>query len=396
VIRDTELVLANHYSQQLEQVVTGFDHGGLSWCISDLNLAQTASGMAQGQKRMEHYTTEESEAQPHKSSVSRFGQLIGSAPAMAEVFALADRVAPCDVNVLITGETGTGKELLAHAMHDRSRRSSGPFVAFSCANLPDTLIDDELFGHERGAFTGAESQRRGRFETANGGTLFLDEIGDLPLALQSRLLRVLQERRFERLGGSGTVSVDFRLICATHRDLEAMVREGTFREDLFYRLNVVQLRMPPLRDRRDDIDLLAKSFLEWFASKFSKDITDFSAAALNALVEYDWPGNVRELENVVQRAVVLAENSILELTDLPGELSGAVNCRLEQETSYDVEVRDFKRRLIMRTLRVCGGNKSEVARSLHIARPYLHRLIETLEVDGVALEARERKRLSAA
>jgi DNA-binding NtrC family response regulator len=341
-------------------------------------------------------TIKESETQSQKSSVSRFGQLIGSAPAMAEVFALADRVAPCDVTALITGETGTGKELLAHAMHDRSQRSSGPFVAFSCANLPDTLIDDELFGHERGAFTGAEALRRGRFETANGGTLFLDEIGDLPLALQSRLLRVLQDRSFERLGGSGTVSVDFRLICATHRDLEAMVGEGTFREDLFYRLNVVQLRMPPLRDRRDDIDLLAKSFLEWFASKFSKDVTGFSAAALNALAEYDWPGNVRELENVVQRAVVLAETSTVELTDLPAEVSGAVHCRLETEGHYDTEVREFKRRLIMRMLRVCGGNKSEAARSLHMARPYLHRLIASLEVDGVALEAREQERLSAA
>lgn len=333
--------------------------------------------------------TEESPGQPQKSSVSRFGQLIGGAPAILQVFALADRVAACDVTVLITGETGTGKELLAHAMHDRGQRSSGPFVAFSCANLPDTLIDDELFGHERGAFTGAEARRRGRFEMADAGTLFLDEIGDLPPVLQSRLLRVLQERCFERLGGSGTVSVDFRLICATHRDLEAMVQEGTFRQDLFYRLNVVQLSMPPLRDRRDDIELLAPSFLEWFASKFSKDVTHFSAAVRTALTEYNWPGNVRELENVIQRAVALAESSTVELRDLPAEVAGIALCHPARETSYDAEVRDFKRRLIGRMLRVCHGNKSEAARTLKIARPYLHRLIESLEIEVATVESGE-------
>ena len=341
-------------------------------------------------------TRVESEIQPRKSSVARFGQLIGTAPAMAEVFAVADRIAPCDVTVLITGETGTGKELLAHAIHDRSRRSSGPFVACSCANLPDTLIDDELFGHEKGAFTGAEALRRGRFETAHGGTLFLDEIGDLPLSLQSRLLRVLQERCFERLGGSSTVPIDIRLICATNRDLEAMVRERTFREDLLYRLNVVQLRMPPLRERRQDMMVLSQRFLEWFGSKFDKRMTGFSPESLRALEEYHWPGNVRELENAIQRAVVLAETSTVELADLPADIAGVVDCRPVRETGYDVEVRDFKRRLVGRMLRVCNGNKSEVARTLKIARPYLHRLIETLEIEGVASESREQKRLCAA
>lgn len=345
---------------------------------------------------MDCCTIEESEAQPRRSSVARFGQLIGTAPAMTEVFGVADKIAPCDVTVLITGETGTGKELLAHAIHDRSRRSSGPFVAFSCANLPDTLIDDELFGHERGAFTGADALRRGRFETAHGGTLFLDEVGDLPLALQARLLRVLQERKFERLGGSSTVSVDIRLICATNRDLEAMVREGTFREDLLYRLNVVQLRLPPLRDRREDIIVLGQRFLEWFSSKFDKVLTGFSPDSVHALEEYHWPGNVRELENAIQRAVVLAEASTIEPGDLPAEVAGVVDCGPARGTSYDVEVRDFKRRLIARMLRVCEGNKSEAARTLKIARPYLHRLIETLEIEGIALEARDQKRLYVA
>lgn len=332
------------------------------------------------------YAIDESATHPGKSSVSRFGQLIGSAPAMAQVFAVADRVAACDVTVLITGETGTGKELLARAIHDRSHRSTGPFVAFSCANLPETLVDDELFGHEKGAFTGADAQRRGRFETANGGTLLLDEIGDLPLALQARLLRVLQERKFERLGGSSTVSVDIRLICATHRDLGAMVREGAFREDLLYRLNVVQFKMPALRDRREDVTVLASRFLQWFASRFNKNVSEFAADSLRALEEYHWPGNVRELENVIQRAVVLSETSAVELADLPEPISGLGDRgpEPEVEAGYDAEVRDFKRRLITRTLRSCEGNKSEAARSLRLARPYLHRLIVDLDISGSA------------
>jgi DNA-binding NtrC family response regulator len=336
-----------------------------------------------------HQTTE------HRTDpLPRFGQLIGSAPAMTELFVVARKVASCDVTVLIAGETGTGKELLASAIHHHSPRASGPFVAFSCANLPDTLIDDELFGHEKGAFTGADALRLGRFEAANGGTLFLDEIGDLPPALQARLLRVLQQRTFQRLGGSRTVSVDIRLVAATHRDLEAMVEEGTFRQDLLYRLNVIQLRMPALRDRRDDIELLAQHFLRRFASRFERHVLHFSPDALRALTEYSWPGNVRELENAVQRAVALAENLTIGLEHLPDQIAGPAQPR--PETDYDTEVREFKRRLIMRTLRQCHGNKSEAARSLNIARPYLHRLIASLGLERFAGEPREQKPLSAA
>jgi DNA-binding NtrC family response regulator len=300
-------------------------------------------------------------------------------------------VATCDVTVLVTGETGTGKELLARAIHECSPRSSCPFVAFSCANLPDTLVDDELFGHERGAFTGADGLRRGLFEAANGGTLFLDEIGDLPLALQARLLRVLQQRTLERLGGSGSVSVNIRLICATHRDLEAMVTEGTFRQDLLYRLNVMQLRMPALRDRRDDIAPLARCFLERFASRFDKHVVSFSPEVLRALTAHDWPGNVRQLENVVQRAVALADTQTIELKHLPAGLAGPAPAVPESEASYsyEAEVRGFKRRLVMRTLRECRGNKSQTARALHLARPYLHRLIDELEVADVVAGLRQ-------
>jgi DNA-binding NtrC family response regulator len=310
----------------------------------------------------------------------RLNELIGTAPAMQELFALAQKIAPCDVNVLITGETGTGKELLARAIHQLSSRHTRPMAAFSCANLPETLIEDELFGHEKGAFTGAFTMRRGRIETADQSTLFLDEIGDLGLGLQPKLLRVLQERSFERLGGNNTVNVNVRVICATNRDLSELVREGKFREDLFYRLNVVQMHLPPLRERRDDIPLLAQHFLKCSAEQFGKNAKRFSRPALHALEDYAWPGNVRELQNAVQRAVVLTESPTVELHQLPANMRGSCDVTPQLSRSYENEVRDFKRRLILRTLREYGWHKSESARALGVARGYLHRLMNQLNI----------------
>jgi DNA-binding NtrC family response regulator len=309
----------------------------------------------------------------------RMHQLLGTTRVMQDLFALAQRIAPCDVNVLITGETGTGKELLARAIHEMSPRERHPMVAFSCTNLPETLIEDELFGHEKGAFTGAHISRRGRFETADQGTLFLDEVGDLGLGLQPKLLRVLQERKFERLGGNTTVSVDVRLISATNRNLSEMVQRREFREDLYYRLNVVQLELPPLRERCDDIHLLAQHFLQATAKQFHKTVLRFSEAALHSIIEYSWPGNVRELENAVQRAVVLCERNTVENWHLPSAIRKSTESRLVDQ-SYEQEVRHFKRRLVLRTLRHCGWNKAESARSLGVARGYLHRLINQLEI----------------
>src|SRR5246127_5865351 len=217
-----------------------------------------------------------------QTSGRRLHGLLGSSPAMQELFLMAERIAPCDVNVLITGETGTGKELLARAIHHGGARGAGPLIAFSCANLPETLVEDELFGHEKGAFTGAFLARQGRVEAANHGTLFLDEIGDLGVGLQPKLLRVLQERSFERLGSNKTTSVDIRLICATHQNLAEMVKQGKFREDLYYRLNVVQIHLPPLRERRDDVPLLAQQFLQKFAQQFRKKAKRFSHQAMHA------------------------------------------------------------------------------------------------------------------
>jgi DNA-binding NtrC family response regulator len=313
------------------------------------------------------------------SSGDRLFDMIGPSEQLQGVFAMARKVAACDVTVLITGETGTGKELLARAIYRLSARASSPFVAFSCANLPENLVDDELFGHERGAFTGAIGMRRGRFELADQGVLFLDEIGELPLGLQPKLLRVLQERRFERLGGSATVSANVRMICATNRNLPEMVASERFREDLFYRLNVIQIHIPPLRERRGGIAILAQHFLQRFSAQFEKRVKAFSPLALHALEEHRWPGNVRELENVIQRAVVLAEKPTIELWHLPKEFQRGFS-PMGPLHAYEDEVRNFKRRLILRTLQECDWNKTEAARRLSVARGYLHRLITQLEI----------------
>jgi DNA-binding NtrC family response regulator len=347
----------------------------------------------------------------HISALERTGSrlhgLLGSSPAMQELFAMAERIAPCDVNVLVTGETGTGKELLARAIHNQGPRGGGPLVAFSCANLPENLVEDELFGHEKGAFTGAFLSRQGRVEAAHRGTLFLDEIGDLGLGLQPKLLRVLQEKSFERLGSNKTINVDIRLISATNRNLLEMVGEGKFREDLYYRLNVVELRLPPLRERRDDISLLAHHFLQRSAELFHKKARRFSPAMIQALEKYNWPGNVRELENVIQRAVVLSDGLTLEVTHLPAAIraitaaeepaaerpaSAAAEADADAPLlSYEEEIRRFKRSLILRTLREYGWRKAESARALGVARGYLHRLIHQLEIQEEDSETPEKE-----
>ena len=296
----------------------------------------------------------------------RFDNIVGNSPEMQEVFKAVAQVAPSRATVLLTGESGTGKELVAAAVHHHSPRKDGPFVRLHCAALAETLLESELFGHERGAYTGADRRREGRFEQANAGTLFLDEIGDITPSTQVKLLRVLQERQFERVGGNQTQTVDVRLIAATNRDLKQLVAEGKFREDLYYRLNVINVALPPLRRRKSDVAALAAHFLERFARENSKRVERFSDGALAQIVAYNWPGNVRELENVVERAVVLTEGHTIEQHHLPAEL-GAADAESSTPTIPGSTMADIERHAILTTLECQGGSTSRAAEVLGIS-----------------------------
>ena len=296
----------------------------------------------------------------------RFDNIVGSSPEMQTVFKAIAQVAKSRATVLITGESGTGKELVAAAIHHQSARAGGPFVRLHCAALAENLLESELFGHERGAFTGADRRREGRFKQADNGTLFLDEISEISPSMQVKLLRVLQEREFERVGGNETLKVDVRLIAATNRDLKDMVKKGLFREDLFYRLNVVNIRMPALRERSSDIPLIAAHFLRKYAEENGKAITRFSDAALARLAGYDWPGNVRELENVIERAVVIAEADTIEPQHLPPEVSPLPKEHAGPEIP-GWSMADIERYAILRTLETCGGSTTKAADILGIS-----------------------------
>jgi len=280
----------------------------------------------------------------------RFEQIIGHSPALKSVLAEVKRVAPTDSTVLVLGETGTGKELIAHAIHNLSVRCGRPFVKLNCAAIPFDLLESELFGHEKGAFTGAVTQKLGRFEMANKGTLFLDEIGDIPLGLQPKLLRVLQEKEFERLGSGRTHQIDVRLIAATHRDLTEMVSRNEFRSDLYYRLNVFPVLVPPVRERREDIQPLVSHFVEVFAQRMGKRIDQISQATMNALIAYSWPGNVRELQNLIERAVIRSDNGVL-----PNPLPGSKKEDADATTLSNGTFMDSQRAVILQTLRAAGG-----------------------------------------
>lgn len=276
------------------------------------------------------------------------------------------KIALSQASVLISGESGTGKELIARAIHYNSRRAKGPFIKVNCAALPESLLESELFGHEKGAFTGAQTLRQGLFERANEGTLLLDEIGEMPLVLQAKLLRILQEREFERIGGHQTIKVDIRIIAATNRDLQAMVKEGTFREDLFYRLNVIHLILPPLRDRREDISLLANHFLQKFSSENQRDIIDIDPMAMSLLTAWSWPGNIRELSNVIERAVVMNSGPIIFSEDLPPQIRQPV-CNAGEAKTAPVGERNLKRKLNASknaSLWKCWNNKKETEPAL--------------------------------
>jgi DNA-binding NtrC family response regulator len=317
----------------------------------------------------------------------KLGGLLGRSPAMREVFQTIRRISLSQVTVLIRGESGTGKELVARAIHDLGPRKQGPFVAVNCAGIPDGLIESELFGHERGAFTDASQRRIGRFEAASGGTLFLDEIGELAAPVQAKLLRALQERRIERLGGTGPIPVDVRVLAATHRDLEQDVAQGRFRADLFYRIHVVPIQLPALRQRREDIPLLAAHFLEQARASAGQGPTRIAPEALAALEHYGWPGNVRELGNAIEHAVALAESDVLGVEDLPSALvrttriDGLHEAVRSGELGFEQATADFERELLLEALENAGWNQTRAAEHLRMTRRALK-----LRMDRLGLE----------
>jgi two-component system response regulator AtoC len=323
------------------------------------------------------------------SSLVQTERIVGNSPAMQEVYKTIGKVAKADATVLITGESGTGKELVAEALHYNSNRRSGPLVKVSCAALPETLLEAELFGHEKGSFTGAMTQRRGRFEMADKGTIFLDEIGEMSLATQTKLLRVLQERKIERIGSNLPIKTDIRIIVATNKDLQKQVEQNKFRDDLYYRLNVININMPPLRERKEDIPSLVEHFLAKHRYSATAQPAAISEEALRRLMEYDWPGNVRELENVVERAVVLSRGQIITSRELPfGEHEGAEG---EEEGADEVpgdrsffkkSVAQFEKDLIMKALRDAAGNRSKAAEMLGIYRRLLYAKIKEYGLEG--------------
>ena len=327
-----------------------------------------------------------------------FDNIIGTSDAIQKVFAVVSRVAPTDASVFISGESGTGKELIARAIHANSRRSSRPFMAINCAALPDHLLESELFGHEKGSFTGADVQRRGLLEVASGGTFFLDEISEMSMELQAKLLRVIQERKIRRVGGEVEIPIDVRWVSATNRDPEAAVREGNLRQDLLYRLNVVPVRLPALRQRKEDIPALAQHFLRRYAQEYERDNLRFSAEALRVLGEYEWPGNVRELQNMVERIVSLSTpGEEIGAEEIPEELSlrggggaggkvPATGISFTADTQFHTAKNDaimiFEKEYLRDLLRRHGGNISQAARTAGIDRKTIHRMLAKYDLDG--------------
>ncbi len=318
----------------------------------------------------------EQENQRLTSEVRQEQNLVGEGARMKEIFHFLGRVAPADSTVLIEGESGTGKELAARALHRNGSRASKPFVAINCAAIPETLLETELFGHERGAFTGASMQKKGRFEVADGGVVFLDEIGDLAPGLQVKLLRVLQEREFDRVGGTRPIKIDVRLIAATNRDLDEAVKRGQFRQDLYYRLAVVRLTMPRLRERREDIPMLARHFVQKHAKRCKVKAKPITPEAMAILVNYEWPGNVRELENAIERALVMGASEMVLPEDLPESLLEQSSVDEINEGKYHARVKELKKQLIVDAVEQAQGNYAEAARILGVHPNYLHRLIK--------------------
>jgi Nif-specific regulatory protein len=346
-----------------------------------LQLVTAIAGIAAvALENARHVEWLESENRRLREDIQLEHNMVGESTLLREVYQFISRVAPTDSTVLIRGESGTGKELAARAIHLNSTRKSKPFIAVNCAALTESLLESELFGHEKGAFTGAIAQKKGKLEIADGGTLFLDEIGEMTPILQAKMLRVLQEREFERVGGTRTIKVNIRLLAATNKNLEEAIKDGSFRQDLYYRLNVVSITMPSLRERGEDVILLARYFAERYGEKCNRRVRGISAEARARLMSYDWPGNVRELENAIERAVVLGTTERILPEDLPEAVLETEAPSYSASTKYHEAVVEVKKQLIINAIEQSGGNYTEAARLLGVHPNYLHRLIRNMNL----------------
>jgi two-component system response regulator HydG len=366
---DTTVVIITAYGS-IETAVNAMKIGATDYLLKPFKPEQLSLVMEKviHQKRL---VSEYEYVKGRLDEITRFENIIGESPAMQEVFDLIPEVAQSDSSVLIVGETGTGKELVAKAIHAKSKRSQLPFIAINCGAMPDTLLESELFGHQKGAFTGATHSRKGFFEVVSGGTLFLDEIGDISPKMQVDLLRVLEEKKITKIGDRMSINVDFRLISATRRDLEKDVTEGSFREDFFYRINVIMIHIPPLRKKKEDIPLLVQHFLRKYSDETTKRVDHVTADAMNLLKDYDWPGNVRELENAIERAVVLSKSRTLRREDLAFLRSTSPTPVLKQ-----LSLREIEKNYIQEILEDCDWNVTKASKILDINRVTLHKMIK--------------------
>lgn len=373
------IVLTGHGT--IDSAVDAMRKGAYDFLTKPVNLDRLSLLVKRALERRE-ISLQNSVYRKEIEGKTTFENMIGKSHEIQKVFDLVKKVAPSKASVLITGESGVGKEMIANALHNLSPRKDKPFIKVHCAALSDSLLESELFGHEKGAFTGAIAMKRGRFELAHEGTIFLDEIGEISQNVQVKLLRVIQERKFERVGGEETLDVDVRIIAATNRNLEEEIKKGNFREDLYYRLNVVNINVPPLRERKDDIPIMVNNFIRKFSKENNKNITTVDTKAKNALYSYDWPGNIRELRNCIEGAVVIAEGSTLRLEDLPPAVrKSQENSSISIPAGTDMDTAE--KIIIRETLLFCQGNKSKTAQVLGIGRKTLHRkLLEMNLVSG--------------
>lgn len=366
------IVLTGHGS--IDSAVDAMRNGAYDFLTKPLNLDQLVLIVKRALQGRE-LVLKHKELQEELNSRKSFESIIGKSAEMQKIFEIVRKAAGSKASVLITGESGVGKELIANALHNLSPRRDNSLIKVHCAALSENLLESELFGHEKGAFTGATSLKRGRFELANGGTIFLDEIGEIDQNVQIKILRVLQDKRFERVGGEETLEVDVRVIAATNRDLEAEIAAGRFREDLYYRLNVVHIHVPPLRDRRDDIPLLITAFLQEFAKENGKTIEGIDSRARSALYKFDWPGNIRQLRNCLESAVVMSSGPIIKLEDLPPSIAGSSQTDII-EVPAGIPMAEAEKMLILQNLALNKGNKTKTADILGIGRKTLHRKLD--------------------